>query len=76
MTYSIFYSDVKPPENVQIDISKLMPFICPTRENALETAFNLIKNGAIIWEIRESDSSKIARTEIEKLYLEYLKNSA
>lgn len=67
MTYKIFYTDGPlPPNQLEPDLSRLMPFERETRDVALETACQLLARGALVWCIEGTDGSQMTRTEVER----------
>jgi|HubBroStandDraft_6_1064221.scaffolds.fasta_scaffold649977_1 hypothetical protein len=69
MTYKVFYTDRKLPEGVsQPDLSKLIPFVFDSRDVALDKAFVLIENKAVVWKIEGHDGFQMSRAEIDTAY--------
>jgi hypothetical protein len=65
MEYKVFYTDVPTPAGWSPDFSRLMPFVFPTREIALDKAFVLRDAGAIVWRIDGPDVS-LNREDVER----------
>lgn len=69
--YKIYYTDVKlrTGQN-QPDLTKLNPLGFDSLDVALEKAFLIIANNAIVWKIEGPNEFQMDRTVVEKAYKE------
>jgi hypothetical protein len=75
MSYQLFYTDVPLPVGQNHpDYSRLMPFAFQKEDLAIEAAFRLMEQGAIVWRIDGPDGYQMTRSEIERKYREVHRN--
>lgn len=72
--FNVFYTDKPLPAGATPDFSLLVPLRFVTRDEALNKAFKLIYDGAVVWKIEGSEGLRLDRAEIERQYLIF-KNS-
>jgi hypothetical protein len=68
-TYSVYYTDLPLPKDARPDLSLLVPLNYLSRDEALEEAFKLIYEGAVVWKIEGPQGLTLDRAEVEKAYM-------
>ncbi len=66
--YKLFYTDRQVPADRAPNLAMILPLEFGSVEEALNKAFKLIHDGAIVWKIEGPQGFNLDRTEIERRY--------
>ncbi|MEJ1958429.1 MAG: hypothetical protein WDM70_02350 [Nitrosomonadales bacterium] len=67
--YKLFYTDMPIPDGGKLpDLFMVIPLEFMSKDDALEQAFKMIFDGAIVWKIEGPEGFSLQRAEVERQY--------